>query len=463
MYESFVGNKDIKIFQLKQSGSYRQYYRIISNDQTLLAVYNPDQKENQAFLAFTENFADKNLRVPAIIKRFDKENIYFIQDLGDITLFDFLQQNPDENQIIKIYKKILNNLIEFQFRGINGLDTTKCYPRDIFDKQSIMWDLNYFKYFVLKVARITFDEQKLEQDFCDFADFLTSAPMDYFLYRDFQSKNIMLFNDKLYFIDYQGGRKGAVYYDLASLLFDSKANLSEKVRNNLIEYYFDILNKKTPIDRKTFDKFFDGYALVRVLQAFGAYGFRGLVERKQHFIASIPKAVKNIKYFLDNSLILKDLNELRKSLDTLTNSDLTKMFSGFSSDLTIKINSFSFIKSGYPKNTDGNGGGFVFDCRFLPNPGRIEFYKKMTGLDKPVIEFLEGIPQVETFISDVVKMVVNAAKSYSERKYTALQVSFGCTGGQHRSVYSAQKTAQILKNLYGLNVQVEHINLGISF
>ncbi|MBN2664400.1 MAG: phosphotransferase [Bacteroidales bacterium] len=457
LYFEFSNNKNIKIVQLKQSGSYRQYYRISSENEKLLGVYNPDKTENEAFLSFSEHFKSKNLNVPNIIARFDEENIYFIEDFGDLTVYDFLKQNPTNSEIVDIYKKILNQLVRFQFDGVQNLDTSKCYPRAVFDKQSIMWDLNYFKYFVLKIAKVTFNEQKLEDDFNNFSDFLISTNLDYFLYRDFQSKNIMLVENEPYFIDYQGGRKGAVYYDLASLLFDSKANLTEKIKVELKKYYFEIINQRIKVDEETFEKYYNNYALVRVLQAFGAYGFRGLVERKQQFIASIPKAFKNISYFLDNNYISDDFPMLKQTLKELVNSELANDFDGFSDNLRISINSFSFLKDGYPEEKKGNGGGFVFDCRFLPNPGRIDFYKPLSGLDKPVKEYLEGCPEVETFISDVVKMIKNAAKSYSEQGFTNLQVNFGCTGGRHRSVYCAEKSAEILKNLYGLNITIDHL------
>lgn len=457
LYANISDNKYIKIIQLKQSGSYRKYYRIIDENNSVLGVYNPDFEENDAFLTFSKHFASKNLNVPKIIAEFTDEKVYFIQDLGNTTVYEFLKTNPSELEIVKTYKKILDNLILFQFDGIKELDLKKCYPRSVFDKQSIMWDLNYFKYFVLKIAKVTFNEQRLENDFNKFADFLISTNTDYFLYRDFQSKNIMLVDNEPYFIDYQGGRKGAFYYDLASLIFDSKANLSENVKIELIYYYYQLVNQRISVDKAYFEKYYNHYALVRVLQAFGAYGFRGIVERKQYFIASIPKAIENVNYFLDNNLITEDLPELKQALKMLTKSELALNFTGFSDKLKIHINSFSYLIDGYPKEENGHGGGFAFDCRFLPNPGRLDYYKKLSGLDKPVIEYLEGYPEVEIFVSDAVKMIKNAAKSYSNQGYTDLQVNFGCTGGRHRSVFSAEKTASILKNLYGLNVIVCHL------
>lgn len=457
LYLEFNNNKNIKIVQLKQSGSYREYYRITSEKGNILGVYNPDRLENDAFLSFSKHFKNQNLNVPKIIAEFTDDNIYFIEDLGDTTLYDFLKSNPTENKILDTYQKVVSNLIKFQIDGIKGLDTKKCYPRESFDIQSIMWDLNYFKYFVLKVAKVTFNEQKLEEDFYKFGKFLASSDRDYFLYRDFQSKNIMLVNETPYFIDYQGGRKGAFYYDLASLLFDSKANLSEEIRNELKDFYFELINEKVTVSKQEFNQFYNAFALIRILQAFGAYGFRGIVERKLNFIASIPKAISNVNYFIKNQLIPTNLPELTKSLNALVKSEISKNFNGFPEALHLKVNSFSFIKGGYPENKEENGGGFVFDCRFLPNPGRFEYYKKKSGVDKEVIEYLQGFSEVETFISDTIKMILNALQNYVERGFTNLEVNFGCTGGRHRSVYCAETSANILKNLYGVNVSVAHL------
>ncbi len=456
-YQSFSNYKIKKIILLKQSGSYRKYYRIFTDKKTILGVYNPDNKENEAFLSYAKHFYKKGFNVPQIFSEFKKDNIYFIEDLGNTTVFDYLKKN--NKNIVKLYKKILNELFKFQFKGIKGLDLSKAYPRDIFDKQSIMWDLNYFKYFVLKIGKVQFDEQKLEDDFVKFCNRLTSVKLDYFLYRDFQSKNIMLKNDKIYFIDFQGGRKGAIYYDLASLLYDNKANISESNKKELLDYYYSLTKQYIKIDKKQFYSNFYHYVLIRILQAFGAYSFRGIIERKTHFIYSIPKAIENIKKLMKNKFIDTNLPELKKSLNNLCyNSELANEFKPLT-EVKVRINSFSYSKKGYPPDEAGNGGGFVFDCRFLPNPHYKKELRNYTGIDKPIIEYLSGFSEVETFISQTAEIIKNSVKKYTIKKYTDLQVNFGCTGGKHRSVYCAETTANLLKNLYGINVVTKHLQL----
>ncbi len=459
-FYSFSDSKVIKISLLKQSGSYRKYYRIITEKGSLLGVYNYDRAENDAFISFSKHFYAQKFNVPKIIAEFLNDNIYFIEDLGDITLFDFLQKNNDDEKTLSTYKKILDELINLQFRGIKNLDLSKAYPRAEFDKQSIMWDLNYFKYFVLKIAKVPFNEQNLEQDFNKFADILTTVDNNFFLFRDFQSRNIMLKDDKVYFIDYQGGRKGAFYYDLASLLYDSKANLSENMRNILLDYYFEILNKKHKISKDKFTENFKKYVLVRILQAFGAYGFRGLVEHKIGFIKSIPKAIKNIKTLLNDKILLEELSELKKSLNFLVyKSELAEKFETKTS-VDVSINSFSYRKTSYPTDKTGNGGGFVFDCRFLPNPYYITELKEYTGLSMKITEYLDAFDEVQTFVSQSVEIIRKAVNNYDKAGYTNLQVNFGCTGGRHRSVYCAEKTCNLLKELYNINAKIEHLVIG---
>ncbi|MBN2663539.1 MAG: phosphotransferase [Bacteroidales bacterium] len=453
---SFSSNKVNKIILLQQSGSYRKYFRISTQNGSILGVYNPDLNENKAFLNFTKHFAQKGFNVPKIIKSFEAENIYFIQDLGNITLFDFIQTNNDEKLILSTYKKVVDELINLQTEGIKDLDLAYAYPRQSFDNQSIIWDLNYFKYFVLKIAKVPFNEQKLEDDFNIFAKLLTNIDMNYFLFRDFQSKNIMLHDNKIYFIDYQGGRKGAFYYDLASLINDSKANLSDNIKQQILSYYFTKISLKVNINSDEFYSNYYSFALIRLMQAFGAYGFRGLVEHKLSFIKSIPNALNNIKIILKQAIVLQNLPELKKSLTFLIeNSELSEKFNSIS-NVNIEINSFSYKKTGYLNDAAGNGGGFVFDCRFLPNPGKEQEYKNLTGKHIKVIKYLEGYPEVETFISQSVEMIRKAVIRYQKLGYKNLQVNFGCTGGQHRSVYCAEKTAEILKYLYNYNINIFH-------
>jgi len=457
-YYKFSTDKIKKIILLQQSGSYRKYYRITTENSSILGVYNPDNNENLAFLIFTKHFYHQGFNVPEILAEFKDENIYFIKDLGDETLYNFLQNTQNEDLKLLTYKKVVDELIKIQFKGIKGLDLSYAYPRESFDNQSIMWDLNYFKYFVLKIAKVPFNEQKLEDDYALFSDILTKVDMNYFLYRDFQSKNIMLKDNKVYFIDYQGGRKGAFYYDLASLLNDSKAKLSISFKQKIIDYYYSVISTKISISEETFLKNYYSYALIRVLQAFGAYGFRGVVENKINFIKNIPQAFKNVENLIKQASVLEKLPELKKSLIYLIEkSEFAGKFAKPKNQVIVSINSFSYKRAGYPEDKTGNGGGFAFDCRFLPNPGRETKYKQLTGKDKEVIEYLNAYIEVETFVSQSVEIIRKAVKNYAELGYTNLQVNFGCTGGQHRSVFCAEKTYQILSELYDIKCEIKHI------
>jgi aminoglycoside/choline kinase family phosphotransferase len=395
LFETWSGENAQVISALPQSGSYRQYYRISGNSKSAIGAFNPDHKENTAFITFTKHFKSIGLSVPQFYLDDNKSGTYLIEDLGDVSLFSLLSENRNDykfpEKAISYYKESLEHLIRFQFYGSKGLDYSVCYPRNSFDKQSIMWDLNYFKYYFLKLTETVFDEQLLENDFNKFAEFLLSADMDNFMYRDFQSRNIMIKDEKLYFIDYQGGRKGALQYDVASLLYDAKADLPQKIRDELVKFYIEILSSKTQINQEEFLKYYHGYVLIRILQAMGAYGFRGLYEKKVHFLKSIPFAIKNLNWLLDKKLLPDGLPELQKSLRNIINNKELSKFEYYESQdkLKVTINSFSY-KQGIPIDLSGNGGGFVFDCRSLPNPGRLEKFKKLTGRDNEVIDFLKN-------------------------------------------------------------------------
>jgi len=464
LFETWSGEKAQVISAMPQSGSYRQYYRISGNSKSAIGAFNPDHKENKAFITFSKHFRSIGLNVPEFYLD-DKNSVtYLIEDLGDVSLFSFLSENRNlkefPEKVTSYYKNSLEHLIRFQFEGSEGLDYSVCYPRSSFDKQSILWDLNYFKYYFLKLTKTVFDEQLLENDFNKFAEFLLSAEMNNFMYRDFQSHNIMIKDEKLYFIDYQGGRKGAVQYDIASLLYAAKADLPQKMRDELVKYYIDILISKTKLNLEEFLKYYYGYVLIRILQAMGAYGFRGLYENKVHFLKSIPYSIKNLKYLIDNNLLPDGFPELRKSLAKIINNDELSKFGYHETQdkLKVTINSFSY-KNGIPLDLSGNGGGFVFDCRALPNPGRLEKFKELTGRNKEVIFFLENQSAVKNFLENVSKISEVSIKNYIERKFTSLVINFGCTGGQHRSVYSAEKLSTLLKNKFDINVEVNHTGL----
>jgi len=462
LFENWATEKIESIKALPQSGSYRQYYRIQSVNKSAIAVINSDYKENLAFVSFSKHFKTKHIPVPEIYAEDLENDIYLQQDLGDISLYDFIHsfnfENGDENRlkVINIYKKVIDQLLRIQILGIENFDFSKCYPRAEFDKQSILWDLNYFKYCFLKIAKVPFNEQDLETDFNSFSDFLLKAHSNFFLFRDFQSRNIMILENEPYFIDYQGGRRGALQYDLASLLFDAKANLSVEIRNELLEYYTQKLTEYTNISKTEFNSFFPAFALVRIMQAMGAYGFRGLIERKLHFIQSIPPAIENLKYIINNYNINVEIPTLLKSLKYLTEkSEFAEKKSEISKDFILEIKSFSY-RNRIPENKTEHGGGFVFDCRSLPNPGRLDQYKTFSGLDQSVKNFLKAEIEVEIFISDIYKIIQKVIKKYIKNNFNYLSINFGCTGGQHRSVYCAEKLAEIITEDFGFKIIVEH-------
>lgn len=465
LYSNWAGEQVEAIVILPRSGSYREYYRIRSKSKSALGVYNEDFKENRAFVSFTNHFYKNDIKVPEIYAEDLSQHIYLQQDLGDTTLFAYLNDHREgaeiPEEVINIYKKIVNDLPKIQVLAGKELDYSICYPRASFDKQSMRWDLNYFKYYFLKLAKIPFDEQLLEDDFRAFYEYLLEADRDYFLYRDFQSRNIMIHQGEPYYIDYQGGRKGALQYDLASLLFDAKADLPQQLRDELLDHYLVELQKHVAVDINEFTQFYQGYVLIRIMQAMGAYGFRGFYEKKTHFLQSIPYALDNLAYILRNLNLSIEIPHLKSVLNQLVDNPKLRQYRDFSTSshgLQVTINSFSY-KKGLPVDESGNGGGFVFDCRGLNNPGRYEEYKLLTGKDVPVKEFLQSKSQIEEFLEPIFDIVDMTVDNYIARDFDHLMVSFGCTGGQHRSVYSAEALAAHLKEKYNISIKVRHREL----
>ena len=400
---------------------------------------------------------------------------YLEEDFGDTTLFDFLAGNRDGAEIapaaVEIYRKALAVLPRFQVEAGHDLNYKVCYPRASFDRQSITWDLNYFKYYFLRLAGVPFNEQALEQDFGRLTKFLLNVPHDYFLYRDFQSRNIMLRNGEPFFLDYQGGRKGALQYDVASLLFDAKADLPSNLRQHLLDHYLDVLARFVQLDRDVFMQHYYAYVYVRIMQALGAYGFRGFYERKPHFLQSVPYALKNIRWLLHNVKLPVQLptlmdaftamlgSEKLQNLGSTTEADDRQQAGSEPKTLTVRIFSFSFHREGVPQDESGNGGGFVFDGRSLPNPGREERFKALTGKDGPVIDYLDQQESVHRFQANVNALLDDSINTYQRRGFHNLMVSFGCTGGRHRSVYLAEQLAKHLRAKKVVNVVVRHREL----
>lgn len=465
LFEDWGWEKAESIMPLPPTASNRKYYRIKSKNKSAIGVVNHDRRENIAFVNLTAHFTNKNLPIPRFYAEDLENDVYLIKDLGDTTLFSYMNEIrkddsfPDD--LKELYKKVIDELVKFQVIGAKDLDFKSCYPRASFDKQSIMWDLNYFKYYFLKLAKIQFDEQLLEDDFQTFTEYLLQPTREYFLYRDFQSRNIMIQNDNLYFIDYQGGRRGALHYDIASLLFDAKADIPFDVRDELLDYYLSVLSNYISVNRKVFMKYYHAYALIRILQAMGAYGYRGFYERKSHFLKSIPYALRNLEWVINSNSLNVSMSEFCRVLKELTTNDSLKQFDDIKIEqgkLNVLITSFSYKKE-IPVDTSDNGGGFMFDCRALHNPGRYDEYKHLTGRDKPVIDFLEKEENVKQFLDNVFSIVDQSVENYVERGFENLMVNFGCTGGQHRSVYCAEKLVEHLKENDKLNVRVSHTQL----
>jgi len=444
-------------------GSGRKIIRLSSTKASAIGVLYGVREENVAFLEFSKHFRNHGLPVPEIYGEDLDQGAYLEEDLGDTTLFEFLSKNRVGVEIgaeaIEMYRQVVEILPRFQIEAARDLNYSVCYPRASYDRQSITWDLNYFKYYFLRLAAIPFNEQALEDDFGRLTDFLLSAPHNYFLYRDFQSRNIMLRDGKPFFVDYQGGRKGALQYDIASLLFDAKADLLPELRSRLLALYLDELGKFTKVDREEFEHYYYAYVYVRILQALGAYGFRGFYERKMHFLQSVPFALKNVRWLLHNVKLPIELPALMNAFQSMLASEkLNSLAAVEEPKLTVRIFSFSFHQ-GLPTDETGNGGGFVFDGRSLPNPGREERFKLLTGRDAPVIEYLKQQESLHQFLASVLSLVDASVSSYQQRGFINLMVSFGCTGGQHRSVFLAEQLAMRLRGRSGLGVVLRHIEL----
>lgn len=455
LYITYTNEEPQNIEELPSSGSNRRYFRL-SGKQSLIGVIGTCKEENEAFLYMDAHFISKGLPVPKVLLHSEDKMAYIQEDLGDTLLFNAIEKGrkttvfSEEEKIL--LSKTIRLLPDIQFAGADGMDFSKCYPASEFNARSILWDLNYFKYCFLKATGMEFLEDKLEDDFQRLTDVLLRSSSATFMYRDFQSRNVMIKDGEPWFIDFQGGRKGPVFYDVASFLWQAKANLPDSLRGELLEDYINALRKYTPVDKEYFYAQLRHFVLFRTLQVLGAYGFRGYFEKKPHFIQSVPFAIANLRSLLTVpyleypylNKILKELVGLKQFTD-----DLQKH------TLTVRVMSFAY-KKGIPNDPSGNGGGFVFDCRAVNNPGKYERYKPFTGLDAQVIKFLEDDGEILTFLDHAYAMVDASVKRYVERGFTNLMVSFGCTGGQHRSVYCAQHMAEHINKKFNVKVELVH-------
>ena len=480
-----IGETPVEILLIAASGSARKYYRIISDKRTLIGTYSENTEENEAFLTFSKHFHNLGLNVPEVFTVNEEKTCYLQSDFGDDNLFAHVQKALMVNvgpstgsgtltitgsgtayseNVIQLYKQALKHLVKLQVLGHQGLDYSKAYPTERFDRQSILDDLNYFKYYFVKPhEEIDFNETRLGKDFEAFADFVSQAPCDFFMYRDFQSRNIMVKDSELYFIDFQGGRKGPLNYDVVSLLYQVKAQIPQAIRDELIHYYKEELKQFVDPEEVKFDTYQPYFVYLRLLQVLGAYGFRGLIQKKSHFIESIPYALKEIQtmakaqplnVYPELQHVIQQFDKIEQRYQAILQPPTGK--------LTVTVNSFSF-KKGYPNDFSGNGGGFVFDCRALPNPGREPEFKTKTGRDWEVIDYLMAKPPVHVFLDHVKAIIRQSVDNYRERHFSNLMVSFGCTGGQHRSVFFAQTIYEWLKATYpDIHVVLNHIERKIK-
>ena len=455
----------VQPLQGQLGGSGRKIIRLSSEKLSAIGILYDVREENVAFLEFSRHFRRRGLAVPEIYAEDLSHGAYLEEDFGSTTLFEFLSDHRNGATIapeaVEAYRRVVAVLPRFQVEAGRDLNYKVCYPRASFDRQSIAWDLNYFKYYFLRLAGIPFNEQALERDFSRLTKLLLSASRDYFLYRDFQSRNIMLRKslneDQPFFLDYQGGRKGALQYDIASLLYDAKADLPPDLRQQLLDHYLDSLSGFLDLDRSAFMQHYYAYVYVRIMQALGAYGFRGFYERKEHFLQSVPYALKNIRWLLHNVELPVALPTLMEAFKSVVASDKLQGLTSASEPerLTVRVFSFSFHR-GLPQDETGNGGGFVFDGRSLPNPGREERFKTLTGKDAAVMDYLNQQESVHQFLASTISLVDASVTMYQRRGFKHLMVSFGCTGGQHRSVFLAEQLAKHLRGKDGVEVVVHH-------
>lgn len=449
--------------EMSSSGSNRRYFRLRGGNVSVVGVIGTSFEENRAFIEIDRHFVEKNIRVPKVLAVSSDGMAYLQEDLGDDQLYLVVSQGRESGEYSDYEKRLLFKVMEMlpkiQYVGAQGLDFNICYPQPAFDARMIMFDLNYFKYCFLKATGLDFNEAKLQDDFEKFQKDLIGDMGNTFMYRDFQARNVMVKEGTPYFIDFQGGRRGPIYYDVASFVWQARARYPEALRMQMVQTYLRALKGYTEVDEEIFYKRLRLFVLFRMLQVLGAYGFRGYFEKKPHFLASVPFALGNLR-----RLLLKEpFNEYPYLNQILTEMTTLPQFNDIAEDRRLEVGIVSFAyKKGIPLDPSGNGGGYVFDCRSINNPGKYEYYRQFTGNDKEVIKFLEDDGEVFRFLDNVFKLVDPHVKRFIERKFTHLQVCFGCTGGQHRSVYCAERLAEHLASKFDVKISVTHRELGIE-
>lgn len=458
----FDKNQINKVEKLPQAGSNRIYHRIhLIHGESYIACRNANVQENETYFYFTDCFKKYGIAVPTIFFISKNRENYIVEDLGNESLLDRVTQINNETELEILYKHSLDGLLAMQIKAGSDIDFNKCFYNSKFDSDAVLADLNYCKYYFLDLIGISYDQPKFQKEIKQFAEDISLETYNHFMFRDFQGRNILLKNNKPYFIDFQGGMKGPLQYDVASLLWQAKAQLSSSFKEKLYQYYKEKLSQEIEFNELDFDNQYKKIVFVRLLQVLGAYGLRGIIEQKTHFLNSIPFALKNLNEWNSrNKTCLEKYPILQSIVEQLTNDSVIEKFLEkkytSNSPLKIIVQSFSY-KKGIPEDVSGNGGGFMFDCRGILNPGRFEEYKKLTGRDKEVIDFLETKTKISDFLFYAKKVVDISVQDYLERNFENLQISFGCTGGQHRSVYCADNMAIYLKEKYAIEVEVRHL------
>ncbi len=462
LFESYTGQRLSEQTELPTSGSHRRYFRLKGGNISVVGVLGTSLEENRAFISLSRHFKEKGLNVPTVLAVAEDEMSYIQEDLGEKMLFDLISQGRDSGFYNSYESGLLCRTIEalpkIQFKGAEGLDWSVCYPQKEFDARMVDFDLNYFKYCFLKATGLEFNEIQLQDDFERLKADLLQDPDNTFLYRDFQARNVIIRDGEPFFIDYQGGRRGPIYYDVASFIWQARSRYPEDLKQELIRTYLRSLRTFIQVDEDRFRERLRLFVLFRTLQVLGAYGFRGYFEKKPHFLSSVPYALDNLKVLLQTPF--SDYPYLNSLLGKLT---AMPQFYEISIDKRLEVHIYSFAyKKGIPADNTGNGGGYVFDCRSINNPGKYEHYRQFNGNDPEVIKFLEDDGEVLVFLESVYKLVDAHVKRFIERKFTHLQVCFGCTGGQHRSVFCAERLARYLKDKYNVSVKLTHRELDIE-